>query len=341
MTGLVLLRLKRFVAGYGPALALGFALAGVVLLGAAGMEYTDPTTTEVTDHTDRQTVRSELHTSASATGATALYEPGTELVDQPVYLLSAAPTVTLTQRTTVPENQSVRVEQAVSIQYRVTREGATFWEESRVLAQNETTTSTGGVVAETSFNVSAVQSRLDEIRADVGQAGTVDARLVVALSYETDQYAGNLSKTAPVALTDNWYTIGSPTLEQTHSTPVSRRVPIPARSPLPYAIPGGLGGLLVVAAGGIAVGHYRGFDQEQLDQRAEELRYREWISTGSVPTSLETMAVSIDSLEGLVDTAIDTDSRVVHDESRNVYVVIDDLVVYYYSPDDHGAEPSD
>lgn len=341
MTSLAILRLKRFVAGYGPALALSLALVGAVLLGAAGMAYANPPTTEVTDHADRQTVQSELHTSATTTGATELYESGTELVDQPVYLFSAAPTLTLTQRTSVPANQSVRVEQDVSIQYRVTRGGDVFWEESRVLAANETTTPTGEVVAETALNVSAVQNRLDEIRADVGQAGIVDARLVVTVSYETDKYAGNLSGTAPVRLTDQWYTIGSPTLERTHSTPVPRRVPIPTRSPLPYAIPGGIGGLLLLAAGGTAVGYFRGFDQEQLDQRAEELRYREWISTGTVPTSLDTMAVPLDSLEGLVDTAIDTDSRVVHDESRNVYVVIDDLVVYHYSPADHSSDPQD
>jgi hypothetical protein len=336
---LATLRVKRLVTRYGLTLVLAFALVGSVLVGAAAMEYTNPPTTEVTDHTNRQTVQSELHTSATTTGETELYDPGTELVDQPVYLFAATPTLEFEQRTAVPANESVHVEQDVSIQYRVTREGTTFWEETRTLAHNETTTSSGTVVATSSLNVSDVQNELDEIRDDVGQAGIVDARLLVTLSYETDRYAGNLSDTASLQLTDDWYSVGGATLEQTHSTPVPRRVPIPTRSPLPYAIPGGVGGLLLVAAGAIGVGQYLGFDEEELDQRAAEMRYREWISTGSVPTSLGTMAVPIDSLEGLVDTAIDTDSRVIHDESKGVYVVIDDLVVYYYSPEGHDFGP--
>lgn len=332
MSRIAVLRLKVFVSRYGPALVIALSLIGALLVGVAGWEYANPPTTEVTDQTNRQTIQSALHTSANTTGNTTLYESGTELVDQPVYLLSATPTVRLTQQTAVPEGQAVHVEQDITVRHRVTRDGATFWEESTVLVQNETTTSTGEVASTVSLDVEDVQTRRDEITAEVGEAGTVQTQLIVTLSYETDQYTGELTETAPVRMTDNWYSIGEASLERSHSTPVSRRVPIPTRNPLAYWIPGGAGALLSIVAGGVAATYYRGIDQQRLEQRLQELRYAEWISTGTIPNSLEGTTVAVDSLEGLVDVAIDTDSRVVHDETQDAYIVIDGPVVYYYSP---------
>lgn len=333
MSRLAVLRLKVLVSRYGPSLVIGLSLLGAVLVGVAGMEYANPPTTEVTDETNRQTIHSELHTSANTTGNTTLYEPGTELVDQPVYLLSATPRIELAQQTAVPEGQSVRVEQDITVRYRVTRNGATFWEESNVLVRNETTTSAGNVTSTVSLNASDVRTRRDEITAEVGDAGTVQTHLVVSLSYETDQYTGALTETVPMTMTDNWYSIGEASLERTHSTSVSRRVSIPTQNPYAYWIPGGAGALLLLAAGSIAIAHLRGIDRRGLEQRVQELRYAEWVSTGTIPDSIGEPTIAVDSLEGLVDVAIDTDGRVIHDESRDAYIVIDGSVVYYYSPD--------
>ncbi len=41
--------------------------------------------------------------------------------------------------------------------------------------------------------------------------------------------------------------------------------------------------------------------------------------------------VSLDTLEDVVDVAIDTNERVVHDERRGLFAVVNDSVVYYYS----------
>lgn len=41
--------------------------------------------------------------------------------------------------------------------------------------------------------------------------------------------------------------------------------------------------------------------------------------------------VSLDTLEDVVDVAIDTNERVVHDTQRGLFAVVNDGVVYYYS----------
>jgi len=110
-------------------------------------------------------------------------------------------------------------------------------------------------------------------------------------------------------------------------------VTVPTRNPLGYVLAGGLGLGLLVVAGIVAVSYRRGFDRQRLEQRVHELRYSEWISTGSIPDAFTETTISIDSLEGLVDVAIDTDNRVIHDGDHNVYVVVSGSAVYYYSPD--------
>lgn len=55
----------------------------------------------------------------------------------------------------------------------------------------------------------------------------------------------------------------------------------------------------------------------------------------------------MDSLEDLVDVAIDSEKRAIHDRSRGRYAVLDEGVHYYYDPErepeTHGttAEPED
>ncbi|WP_254534837.1 DUF5305 family protein [Halomarina litorea] len=229
--------------------------------------------------------------------------------------------------------QGTHVEQEIRIRYQVAHDGSVFWQESHLIAKNERTTSSGEFVTKTSLDIRDLDTRLDEIDSEIGQAGTVRVQLLVTVSYETDEYAGELTEAVPVRLTDSWYTIEAEPLERTHSTPVTRKVPVPARGPIGYALAGGIGFGLLVVAGAIAISYHRGFDQRRLEQRVDEIRYSEWISTGSLSNSFAGTTVSIDSLEGLIDIAIDTNNRVIHDLDRNVYVVVEDAVVYYYSQD--------
>jgi hypothetical protein len=333
MTTVALLRAKQFVARYGLAIAAVLAVVGILLVGIGGVTYATPPTTEVTESTDRQTIRSAVHTEVTASGDTALYDAGTELTDQPVYLFASSETVTVEQRTAVPANQTVDVQQNVSIRYRIARNGATYWTDTRVLATTDTSTSTGTAVTTAALNMSAVRERLAALRDSVGQAGVVDAHLVVSVTYDTTKYAGSLSETASLSVTSDGYQVGRPTMERTHSQQEARRVTLPTRNSLAYLLPLGAGALLLVAAAGVVAGHHRGFDEEAIEGELATRRYQEWISTGTIPESFEGTVVAVDSLAGLVDTAIDSDSRVIHDEDQAVFAVLDGQVVYLYSPD--------
>jgi len=97
--------------------------------------------------------------------------------------------------------------------------------------------------------------------------------------------------------------------------------------------------LLVSLVGclGLAVGRWRGTfavsDAERtwLAYTSTYREFEDWISTGRIPDgALTGPAVSLDTLEGLVDVAIDSNRRVLEDRSRGICVVLLDDAVYTY-----------
>jgi hypothetical protein len=102
-----------------------------------------------------------------------------------------------------------------------------------------------------------------------------------------------------------------------------------SRSP---AVIGGLSVLGTLSLAGAAfVSRRSSTDIEAARRAVHEQRYAEWISRGSIPMWIGEYHVSLDTLEDVVDVAIDTNERVVHDEQRGLFAVVNDGVVYYYS----------
>jgi len=323
-------RLRYLLARNGTTVAAVLVVAGLLALSGVGWAYTHPPTTEVTERTDTRTVGTELHTSAVVTGDSALYANGTRLRDQPVYLLptTARPRINLT--TTTPSNASVRVEQHLELVYTVGRGDEVFWEQSRTLLREETTRA-GTVTAEERIDARAVRERFERIRDEVGTAGTTRVALRLTVSYEVDGYSDRLGLTVPVRFGDGWYEIGTDAVERTHGTPVTRTVTVPRRNRGLYVGVGGAG-VLSVLVGGAGLYRLRGrrHAEAELAHRVHRARYADWISTGELPAELGDRTVRTATLEDLVDVAIDTDNRVVHDPDKGLYVVFTGTATYRY-----------
>ena len=79
-------------------------------------------------------------------------------------------------------------------------------------------------------------------------------------------------------------------------------------------------------------------EQELIDIKQARERFSEWITTGEFPSEREyEQTVLVDSLEGLVDVAIDTNKRVIEDEQLGVSTVLDDTYIYIYIQPDSPA----
>lgn len=332
-------RLHYLLARNGPTIAAALVVAGLLTLSGVGWAYTHPSTTEVTERTDVRTVGTELHTSAVVTGESALYADGTRLRDEPVYLLPTTPRSRINLTTTTPANASVQVEHHLELVYTVSRGDEAFWRRSRTLLREETTRA-GAVTASERIDAREIRERFERIRDEVGTAGTPRVALRLTVSYEVDGYSDRLALTVPIRFGDGWYEIGTDSAERTHGTPVTRTVTVPPRN-RGLSLGAGAAGVLSVLVGGTVLYRLRGrrHADEERAHRVHRARYADWISTGELPAELGDRTVRTATLEDLVDVAIDTGNRVVHDPNKGLYVVFTETATYRYEYFLYGERP--
>jgi hypothetical protein len=324
-------RSKWLVARYGIPLAVVLGLIGVLALGGAYSAYTTPPTEQVSTTVYDQRIESETTTSAVVTGDTDLYQDGATLENKPVYFVNATRNLTFQTVTSLPEGESVNVTQRLVLEHRATRDGKSFWSERRILETSEQQAATGQIVTETTVDMRAVQQTVAERRSEIGTVGTLQTVVQLRVSYETPNYSGTLNATAPIVLTERAYWMeGSLTDGQTHEETTSQEI----TQPPDLTRVGGLSLLGVVAmalAGVLGVSAIRGFDLNVIETELARSRYDEWISRGDLPTKSEKQYISIDTLEDIVDIAIDSNKRVIYDRRYEAYGVVDDDIVYYYA----------
>lgn len=327
----------------------------LVLLGVVGVVLTMlfPPTVVVTEVTDRSLVETETTTTATVEGDHAMYTAGETLTDEPVYIRGVAPTVTVTASTSAPPD-GVTVDQRVSIVYTATStDGNVFREERHAVT---TTSGTIGADGETvdsvvSLNVTDLAETLAAMRNEIGDAGRVDAHLHVETAYAGDDYEGTLEDRVELTVTPDSYRIPTLSVSEEHPTTTSEVRPVPAEvfqptlpaiGPvvIPHLTP--VFGLLsvfgVVLLGAVRYGP-TGFDADRQRVTIHRLRYGEWISSGELPAALadHPLVVPVESLEALVDVAIDSDTRVIHDPHQDCYAVMTGVAVFVFYPDTVGG----
>jgi len=295
--------------------------------------YSNPVTTTVSEEQNPQTFSTEVNTSAVVTGNTTLYDSGERLVNKPVYLFRASPDVTLSVVTAVPADSGTVVTQRLVLHLQASRAGETFWERERLLAVGDGPAEGGQLVSATTVNMTQIRREISSVQSAIGDVGTFNVELRLTVAYENDRYDGQLSSTTPLVISGPGYWLGGDMASsRTHSETVTRQV---TRPPDVSAYGGFvLAGLLSLAsAGGVFYLYSRGFDVTALETELAHERYEEWISEGEFPTDSNKRYVRISSLEDLVDIAIDSNKRVVHDEDIAAYGMVDGDLVYYYAAD--------
>jgi hypothetical protein len=190
-----------------------------------------------------------------------------------------------------------------------------------------------------------VRARIQSIEEDLGASpGTTQVRVVTNVTAAGEAGGADASHEAGYVLSidpgSDTYSVEGPSGE-TQRHPHTGTVTV-ERNYGPLRSLGGPAVLVLSLLGLVALGVAR--DQEMLAvseaERAalaaetEREEFEEWISTGRVPETVRNRdVVAVDSLADLVDTAIDSDRRVVHDPTDDTYHVIDDALRYEYVPD--------
>jgi len=325
-------RLRRFISRQGLAVAGVLLVLGVAAVAGAGWVYTNPPVETVVDQTQQQSVSTGVQTSAIVTGNTSLYDSGERLQNMPVYFLRASPNMTVTVQTSTPENVETQVSQRLEIRQQATRNGESFFEANRTLIDSAERVTSDSATASTELNMTAIRQESSQIQNEIGSVGSYQIAVALTVDYQTDQYEGTLSASTPIVFTGGAYWLSDPlSANRQHSQTVTRQV---TSRPDP-AVYGGLAILgLVGIAGAYGLIRFRGqIDVDALELEFYHEEYDEWISEGEFPTGTDKRYISINTLEDLVDIAIDSNKRVIFDPSLDVYSVVDGDLVYYFSSD--------
>ncbi|WP_255192307.1 DUF5305 domain-containing protein [Natronobeatus ordinarius] len=328
-------RLDLLIAKHGRWLLIVLIGVGVLSFAAAGWAVASPppTTTE-TEQVGEERVATELHASATVVDGADLWEAGEVLEDQPVYLTNATPTITLHTTTAVPAEDATVVHE-VSVELAADRGGDVFYEETVFQDRQDVSIEDGVATSDVDVDVTDIADRRDELQSQLAGVGSVTATVNVYVTIESrdggwyEVEAGD----EPTLSTDLELTTDAYWLEAVE--PVERKEPVTVtrevEEPRNTSMIGGLAALGVGSFGAAAfVFGRREIDVEVARQRVQERRYADWISRGSMPMWIGDHQIELDSLEDVVDVAIDTGERVVHDRNRDLFAVVSDNVVYYY-----------
>jgi hypothetical protein len=322
-------------------------LSTLAFAGAVAGTQTTPDAREATVQTDQQTINTTLTARAPVTGNTTLYERGETLSDMPVYLLAPTPNLTVVATTTVPASQPVNVTQQVVLELTAVRNGQVFWENRTTLATTATQVTDGQVRTTATLDVRRLaRERIAEIEAETGNVGTVEARIAVDATYDTGVYTGRTNVSTPVTISDRAYEVDTPQLDQqSHATMASRTVNASGTAGAGTA---GLsqqtllwvsGGILSLVLSGLVWSTQRRIDDfEEFRDHYERVRYVEWISRGRIPETETYVRVPVETLLDLVDIAIDSEKRVIHDAEQEIYGVVDGNLMYEFRDDGNAPE---
>lgn len=328
-------RLRILIARYGVSIAAILALVGAAAFAGAALTYTDPPTTTETYVTNQQDISAQVDTSVTVENATELYDEDEHLENMPAYFFEASPNLTYHIQVSAPETVETTVTKQLSLQFRATRNGELFWTQNVTLA-DETETTTGTTWTNTTVNMSEIDQRIAEKRSVVGQVGTLAVSHQLSVSYETDEYEGALTDSAPLVTTNQAFWVdGSLSASRTHSDTATRTTTgSPDITLVLLLIVVGVVFLSVAAS--IAV-QSRTYDLDTIQEEIARAKYDEWISTGEIPTKSEKEYITVDSIEDVVDIAIDSNKRVIYDADLDVYAVVEGDLVYFYTTDTEGV----
>ncbi|MFC7072314.1 DUF5305 domain-containing protein [Halovenus rubra] len=292
-----------------------------------------------------------LSHQATVMKGTDLYEQGSVLRNQRSYFTQVMPITngSLEYSYLATGGGNVDIETTVTLVLRSTAEedgeAVTYWETQEQLksVSHQSVEPSETITVPFGMNISALVDNAEQIDNQLGGSpGTTEVALVSELSVAGERNGKETSETYSY---ETRLDIGSSVYQYTDVGPfeesgqqLGQRVGESEYSPLrttggPLLALIGISGLVVVS-----ISHYRETFEvsEQALAWAEYSNtydeYSEWISEGRVTDdSIPSSTVEVASVKDLVDVAVDSDRRVIHDAERQECLVIDDGTAYVYS----------
>lgn len=297
-------------------------------------------------------------TSATVTEENPLFPVGTELTDRPAYFRSVSPQLdgafAFQYEASDGGSLDVSVRQTLVFRAIEERDEATveYWRLESSLGETETADVDPGenVTATFSRNVNQSAIRLANVSQRIGPTpGSTQMLVVSTVDVEGEVNGREVDRTVtytlPISVDDTVYALGAVRGESLSGTTTESITRERTYGPLyriggPVALVAGLIGLV-----GLAYGHYDDrfavseSERTALDFRSTREEFDDWITVARLPAAvLDRPRVEVDSLSGLVDTAIDVDARVFERPDGDAFYVPHEDLLYVYEPPTAGLD---
>jgi hypothetical protein len=367
------LRIRSAIATWLPALALVAAVVAILGGYAAYTAHVSPGTATEQRQVSNWEGNGSYATSAVVTEPNPLYAVGTGLTDRPVYFRSVSPqlngTFTFEYAASDGGTVDLRIAQRLVVRSVAVDDGGgsptEYWRIEEPI-DTVTTTDVGpgrSVTATFSRNVSRLGERASTVDERLGGSpGATELLVISRVTVDGDINGRSVERRQtyrlPITVDGTTYAPdGSEGRAMTGSTTRSLTRP---RTHGPLRRIGGpvAAGLGVAAIAGLAYGRYRGrfvlseTERATLELHSTREEFDDWITTARLPSDVrDRPRVDVESLSGLVDTAIDVDTRVLERPDGTVYYVLHDGLQYVFEPPkaviqtgsttDDGSDPSE
>ncbi|MDR9445292.1 MAG: DUF5305 family protein [Haloquadratum sp.] len=310
-------------------IAAGLSLAAVAITLAFA-----PPTEVVTEEAIVQEYAFETESQAPVTVENELYPQGTLLRDHPEYFLAYSPELVLLVRTEAPPTTTVELVEQVQLRVIGSDGERVFYDRTETLTERRHTIRDGEHTHETAIDMRALSERMRALIDASDGVGTFELQLIVSVAYETEVYEGRITdRTALVIDEPVYYLSDTLAASQEESLTVTDTA---LRSPDPLVYYGSMVGALTMLLALFPIWRIRSIaDPAQLRVAITRDRHTEWVSAGELPTTGDHEYVRTETLQDLIDIAIDSDRRVIHDVALDIYGVIDNGEIFFFSPWDH------
>jgi hypothetical protein len=329
---------------------------------AAYTAYQTPGTTTEERQVSSWEANGTYTLSARVSEQNPLYPVGTELRDRPAYFLSISPvtdgTFQFSYRATEGGSATVTVSQTLVLRAIETQSGdgdeevVEYWRLSEPIGSAQATDVAPGESVSRSFqrNVNRTYTRMQGVAERLGGTpGTTQMLVVSTVEFRGTVNGNEVTRTGryrlPIEVSGTTYQPGEVEGTSLSGSTTERITRQRTYGPL-YRIGGPLAALLgCLVLAGLGAGRYTGrlavsdAERAALDFRSTRKEFDDWITTARLPQAvLDRPRVETDSLEGLVDTAIDVDGRVFEDPDDGTFHVPHENLRYVYAPTATGID---
>jgi hypothetical protein len=346
-----ILRARRLLDEY-----FGVVLGAVLVLGLVGVSvtytaYVNPATEVEQVVTDEWSSQGEFTHRATVVNGTDVFDEGDVLRNRRAYLQRIAPRLngSFLYSYDATGGGDLEANATLTLVLRSVGQAGTdggepveYWRISRPMgtATEESLSPGDQLSVPFSMNVTATAARVDAIEDQLG--GTpgetrIEVRTDLDLSGTRNGQQVDSTRTyqANVTTAENVYRVTGTEPVTRSGQQVESTTTITTYGPLrriggPVLLLGGLGaGVALLALRWRVAFELTDAEAEWLAYQSARAEFDDWITTGAVSGDLSpTTEVTVDSLEGLVDVAIDSDRRVIEDPDAGACLVHVDGTVY-------------